>query len=75
MEAVKALPPEIREKIDLRVWNVKTREGIKRKSELGAKCIPGIAVDNEMVFESTIPAQEDLIAAICRRRSRDPSAR
>lgn len=68
VEAVKALPPEIQENIELRVWNVKTREGIRRKQELGARCIPGIAVDCEMVFESTIPPQEELIAAISRRR-------
>ncbi|SHF15184.1 hypothetical protein SAMN02745218_01565 [Desulfofundulus australicus DSM 11792] len=63
-EAVKALPQEIRDIIEVHEWDMRTREGIKRFLELKAKSLPSIALDNELVFEAVIPPQEDLIAAI-----------
>ena len=64
VEAVKVLPKEIQEVIDIRIWNVKQLEGIKRKKELRAKAVPSIALNNEVVFYSGIPQQEELILAI-----------
>lgn len=52
--------------IEVQVWNVKELSGIERKSALRAKCIPSIAINNAVVFESTIPPQDELIAAIRR---------
>ncbi|NHM26667.1 hypothetical protein G7K71_06615 [Desulfofundulus sp. TPOSR] len=63
-EAVKALPQEIKDMIEVHEWDMRTREGIKRFLELKAKSLPSIALDNELVFEAVIPPQEDLIAAI-----------
>jgi len=63
-EAVKVLPQEVQDAIEVRIWNVKALDGIIRKGELGSKCIPSIAINNNMVFESGIPLQEDLITAI-----------
>ena len=64
VQAVKVLPQEIQEVIDIRIWNVKQLEGIKRKKELRAKAVPSIALNNEVVFCSGIPQQEELILAI-----------
>ena len=66
-ETVKALPEEIKEVLDVRIWNVKRLEGIVRKNELGAVGIPCIAIDEEVVFSSMIPPQEELIEAIMKR--------
>lgn len=67
VESVKVLPQEILDLIEVRVWNVKELPGIERKSELRARCIPSIAIGHEVVFESTIPPQEELIDAIKKR--------
>lgn len=69
-ESVKSLPQEVLDLIDVRLWNVKEMKGILRKSELGAPAIPGIAIDNDMVFISVIPTQEELIQAIMKKMSR-----
>lgn len=67
VDAVKALPREIKDIMELHVWNIKQLDGINRKNELGAKSIPSIAIAGEVVFASTIPPEEELIAAIQRR--------
>ncbi len=66
-ESVRALPQEIQELIDVREWDLRTREGIKRFTELKAKSLPSVALDGELVYEALIPPQEELIAAICER--------
>jgi len=43
---------------------MRTREGIKRFTELRAKSLPTIALNNELVYESIIPPQEELIEQI-----------
>ncbi|WP_151191779.1 hypothetical protein [Desulfotomaculum copahuensis] len=58
------MPDEIKEIIEPYEWNVKTREGISKKSELKIKPVPSIALNGELVYASTIPPQEDLIQAI-----------
>lgn len=69
-EAVRVLPQEIQDGIEVFIWNVKTLEGINRKLELGARVIPALALNNEVVYESTIPSQDELIAAILKRKGR-----
>jgi hypothetical protein len=66
-ESVKVLPAEIHERIVHREWDMRTREGVKRFRELRAKSLPSIALDDELVYESLIPMQEELIAEILRR--------
>jgi hypothetical protein len=66
-EAARSLPSEIQELIDLQEWDMRTREGIRRQRELGAKSLPSIALDGELVFESIIPGQEELTEAILKR--------
>ncbi len=66
-ESVKALPEEIRMMIRVNEWDMRTRKGVQRFLELKAKSLPSIALDNELVYESLIPMQEELIAEIQRR--------
>ena len=46
---------------------MRTLEGAFRFAELKGKYLPSIALDEEMVYESIIPGQEELIAEITRR--------
>ena len=64
VQAVKALPREIQEIIELRLWNVLDAEGMQRKTALNAVCMPTMAMNNRLVFESYIPMREELIEAI-----------
>ncbi len=64
VEAVKVLPQELQEVIEIRTWNVKKLEGIKKKRELRAKVVPSIGINGKIVFGSGIPEQDELIAAI-----------
>jgi hypothetical protein len=69
VQAVKVLPQEIQEVIEVRLWDVKTLEGIQRKKALGAKAVPSIAINEEVIFQSGIPQHEELISAIRERLS------
>ncbi|MBI5252710.1 MAG: hypothetical protein HY912_24710 [Desulfomonile tiedjei] len=62
--AVKALPHEILDKIDYREWSLRTLEGAARFRELKAKSLPCVAIEGKLVFESNIPQEEELIAAV-----------
>lgn len=66
-ESVKVLPENIQEIIDVREWDMRTREGVQRFKELKAKSLPSIALDGELIYESLIPMQEELIKEILRR--------
>jgi hypothetical protein len=66
-ESVKALPTELNDMMDVKEWDMRTREGIARFKELRAKMLPSIAMDGELVYESIIPGQEELMAEIKRR--------
>ena len=70
VESVKVLPKKMQEIMQIRTWNVKQLEGIKKKKELRAKVVPSIAINGKMVFESGIPQRDELIAAINERLSR-----
>ena len=66
-ESVKVLPGNIQEIIEVREWDMRTREGVQRFRELKAKSLPSVALDGELVYESIIPMQEELITEIERR--------
>lgn len=66
-ESVKVLPPEIQDIIEVHEWDMRTREGVQRFRELKARSLPSVALDGELVYESLIPMQEELIAEIRRR--------
>lgn len=66
-ESVKVLPQEIQDIIEVHEWDMRTREGVQRFRELKAKSLPSVALDGELVYESLIPMQEELIAEIRRR--------
>lgn len=72
-ESVKALPNEIQELIEIREWDMRTRKGVDRFRELKARSLPSVALDGELVYESQIPGQEELIAEIEHRyRTKNP---
>ena len=64
---MKVLPEDIQNLIDVREWDMRTREGIQRFRELKAKSLPSVALDGELVYEAIIPMQEELCAEIRRR--------
>ena len=66
-ESVKVLPQNIQEIIEVHEWDMRTREGVQRFRELKAKSLPSVALDGDLVYESLIPMQEELIAEIRRR--------
>jgi hypothetical protein len=66
-ESVKVLPEDIKALIDVHEWDMRTREGVQRFRELKAKSLPSVALDEELVYESLIPMQEELIEEIRRR--------
>jgi hypothetical protein len=67
-KSVKDLPDETKNLIEIREWDMRTVEGNRRFLELKAKSLPSIALDGELVYESLIPGQEELIAEITKRR-------
>jgi len=66
-ESVKVLPQNIQEIIEVHEWDMRTREGVDRFRELKAKSLPSVALDSELVYESIIPMQEELIVEIEKR--------
>jgi len=66
-KSVRALPDDIQKLIEVNEWDMRTREGIKRFRELRAKSLPSVALDEELVYESLIPGQEELSDEIIRR--------
>jgi len=66
-KSVKDLPDEIKKLLEIREWDMRTVEGNRRFLELKAKSLPTIALDGELLYESMIPGQEELIDEIRRR--------
>ncbi len=66
-ESVKVLPDDIQKIIDVKEWDMRTLEGVARFKDLKAKSLPSIALDGELMYESIIPMQEELIAEIEKR--------
>jgi len=66
-ESVKALPDNIQNMIEVQEWDMRTLEGVARFKDLKAKSLPSIALDGDLVYESIIPMQEELITEIEKR--------
>ena len=66
-ESVKVLPGNIQKIIEVQEWDMRTREGVERFRALRAKSLPSVALDGELVYESIIPMQEELIEEISKR--------
>jgi len=66
-KSVKDLPEETKKLIEIREWDMRTVEGNLRFLELKGKSLPSIALDGDLVYESLIPGQEELIAEIVKR--------
>ncbi len=66
-QSVQELPNEIQSIMEVKEWDLRTREGVTRFKELRAKSLPTIAINGELVFEAIIPPQEELIQAIQQR--------
>jgi hypothetical protein len=67
LKAVQALPEllgEAAEKVEIRCHDLRTPEGIRRNNELGIKNFPTIAINGEILFESFIPAEPELLDAV-----------
>ena len=65
-KSVKELPQEIQGYIDVYEWDMRTLEGNTRFRQLKGSCLPSIALDEQLLYESLIPGQEELIADIMR---------
>ena len=65
-KSVQELPITIKQYIEVHEWDMRTLEGNSRFRQLKGKCLPSIALDDELVYESIIPGQEELIAEITR---------
>jgi len=66
-KSVQDLPEETKELLEIKEWDMRTLEGNRRFLELRAKSLPSIALDGELMYESLIPGQEELIDEITRR--------
>ena len=64
---MKVLPDDIQKIIVVREWDMRTREGVQRFRELKARSLPSVALDGDLMYESIIPMQEELIDEIQRR--------
>ena len=64
VQAVRDLPQEIQAIIDIREWDMRTPDAVTLFKENQIKKLPSIALNGEVVFESLIPDQEELIGAI-----------
>ncbi len=69
-KSVQDLPKEIQQYIDVHEWDMRTLEGNKRFLELKGKYLPAIALEGDLMYESLIPGQEELISEITRRWER-----
>lgn len=65
-QSVQELPNDIQSIMEVREWDLRTREGVARFKELRAKSLPSIALNGILVFEAIIPPQEELIQAVQR---------
>lgn len=71
MESIAALPDDVQEMIAYREWSIKTKEGVKRFTELKGKVLPTICIEGAPVFQSVIPVYEELIDALADRAPTD----
>jgi len=65
-KSVQELPLAIQKFIEVHEWDMRTLEGNSRFLALKGKCLPSIAIDEQLVYESFIPSQEELVTEITR---------
>lgn len=63
-KSVEDLPNQIKQYIDVYKWDMRTLEGNHRFRELKGKCLPSIALDGDLLYQSLIPGQEELVTEI-----------
>ena len=63
-QVVRDLPKEIEAIIEVREWDMRTHDAARLFKERRVKKLPSIAVDGELIFESLIPDQEELVQVI-----------
>ena len=63
-KSVKDLPKEVLEYVNVYEWDMRTLEGTVRFRDLKGSCLPSIALDDQLMYESLIPGQEELIDEI-----------
>ena len=68
-EAIESLPENIRQYIEFKEWSIKNQEGINKFVECEGKVLPSIVIGGDLVFESIIPAYEELLEALSERAS------
>jgi hypothetical protein len=71
MESIAALPKDVQDLIEYKEWSIKTKEGIRKFTEMKGKVLPTICIEGDLVFPSRIPQYEELIDEMAA-RSRDP---
>jgi uroporphyrinogen decarboxylase len=67
LESVEDLPPDVKNSIEYKEWNIKSKEGIGKFLELKGRVLPTIVINGEKCFESIIPTVDELIAAVKRK--------
>ncbi|MBS3937669.1 MAG: hypothetical protein KGZ50_03735 [Peptococcaceae bacterium] len=67
LEAVSALPENVRQHIEFKEWNIKGAEGINKFLGYKARVLPTIVINGDIVFESIIPMYEELLDALAAR--------
>ncbi len=55
---------DLADAVEIKQWDLRTPEGINRNNELGIMTFPTIAIAGDVVFESIIPSDEEIIEAI-----------
>jgi hypothetical protein len=70
VQAVRDLPQKIQAIIEVREWDMRTPDAVNVFKDNRIKKLPSIAIAGEPVFESLIPDQEELVAAITFARAR-----
>ena len=58
------MPQEIQDIFELKIWDITKPDGLARKTALNAVRMPTLALNGRLVFESSLPAEEELIEAI-----------
>jgi len=63
-KSVRDLPDEIHAMIEVREWDMQTTEARKHFKAAKARKLPSMAIEGNVVYESLIPDQDELIEKI-----------
>jgi len=70
-QVVRDLPEEIKVMTEIREWDMSNRDHMDEFKRDRVKKLPSIAINGELVYESLIPDQEELIDMIRKRLNRE----